>query len=122
MKRSFAACTLTLALTLGLAGSAWAADSAASKIPAAANVQADPNAATAPTLPAFLAQLAPAAPTKLGVQIGTPTPIYATCPGIVYCRNFCTDEGGPNCAYIYHCYINGTWSCQCVGPGGGFCD
>lgn len=127
MKKTFAACTLAAALALGLAASAWAAegpapDPAASKNPAAAGVQADPNGGTAASLPAFLAQLTPAAPSKEGAQIGTPTPIYMTCPGIAYCRNYCLDQSGPNCVAIYHCYVGGTWSCQCVGPGGGFCD
>jgi hypothetical protein len=122
MKKSIVACTLALALCL--AGSAWAAapNPAPGQVPAVAGAQAAPSAARPLSLPAFLNQLAPAAPPKDGAQIGTPEPEYKTCPGIAYCRNFCITNGGPNCVGIYKCFTNGTWSCTCQGPGGGFCD
>jgi hypothetical protein len=125
MKKSLAACTLAVALALCLAGSAWAAapNPAPSQVPAAvAGAQAAPSAVKPVSLPAFLNQLAPAAPPKDGAQIGTPEPEYKTCPGFAYCRNFCTSNGGPNCLPVYKCLVNGSWSCTCQGPGGGFCD
>jgi hypothetical protein len=123
MKKSLAACTLALALCLAGAASAAAPDPAPGQVPAAvASAQAAPSAAKPASLPEFLNQLAPAAPPKNGAQIGTPTPIYKTCPGITYCRNFCTTNGGPNCVGVYKCFTNGTWSCTCKSPGGGLCD
>jgi hypothetical protein len=125
MKKSLAACTLAAILALCLAASAMAAVPAPApgQAPAAvASAPAAPSTVKPASLPDFLNQLAPAAPPKDGAQIGTPEPIYKTCPGIAYCRNFCTSEGGPNCIGIYRCFTNGTWSCTCEGPGGGFCD
>jgi hypothetical protein len=90
-----------------------------------AGAQAAPNTVKPLPLPAFLNQLAPAAPPKDGARIGTPEPIYKTCPqpvpGNYACQKMCTGEN-PACTGFYQCFANGTWSCTCLGPLGGVCD
>jgi len=115
---------LTVTLACCLAGPVGAAEGTAAPDPAANGAPAaSPDAQAAPTVSvaAFLDQLDPALPGTDGAQIGAPVPILMTCPGIVYCRNFCLEEGGSSCVATYKCFANGTWSCTCTGPGGGPC-
>jgi hypothetical protein len=114
-------CALTAVLAFGLAGPAPAAEQApvaAAQLPAAS---LEPQIATPAPTPAAPVEPAPVKPDTGGAQIGVPEPIFLACPGIAYCRNFCAESGGPSCVAVYKCYANGTWSCQCYGPGGGPC-
>ncbi len=135
MRKLVSACTLTLALSLGWTVSARAVEpstpapdpakaqpqKAAVTAPAKAQEPAAPATQTATPAPTAPALTLPGMPGTDGAQIGTPAPLAMTCPGIAYCEDFCRSNG-QNCVAVYHCYINGTWSCQCYGPGGLPCD
>ena len=113
MTKLVSACALAAVLAFGLAGPAQAAEQPpvdAVQLPAAS-----------PEPPAATVEPVPVKPDTGGAQIGVPEPIFLACPGIAYCRNFCEEQGGSSCIGVYRCYANGTWSCQCFGPGGGPC-
>ena len=113
MTKLVSVCALAAVLAFCLAGPALAAEQApiaAAQLPAAS---AEP--------PAAPVEPVPAKPDTGSAQIGVPEPIFLACPGIAYCRNFCAEQGGPSCVAVYRCFANGTWSCQCFGPGGGPC-
>ena len=117
MKSFIPAFLLTVTLAF-LAGPVRAAEGLAAPDPAA---QTAPTGGTPASVAAFLDQLDSTLPGTDGAQIGAPVPILMTCPGIVYCRNYCLENGGSSCVATYKCFANGTWSCTCTGPGGGPC-